>query len=380
MRDSYIIMALRFRNFSKIITQHEFQVLMTEEEFIQSRNVRYKCLKNHISELDENSFRNKTAPSKMKCMLSLCGKCNEHLTLLDKLETKAGDLGFKIMELEEDNLHVTYKCGCGAVNKSDTKSICRSSRTSSCPKCQNNPYKLNFDDVVISFEARGCRLLTRKEDFKNNKQLLEYICSCGSKGRMTYHALCRGRLCLECRVMRSKETSMERYGTDNPSKSDIIKQRIVDTNVRRHGVEYAMQLPAFFRKAQQTSFQRRKYVSPFGDIYMIMGYEDMCLDEIFEVYGDIQVLAGEDENIPVISYISNDGKEHTYYPDIYIPSLNMLLEVKSTYRYEQEKDAIIAKAEASSKLYDFQIVIYKNRRSDGKVFQGTFDELLKLEL
>jgi hypothetical protein len=104
------------------------------------------------------------------------------------------------------------------------------------------------------------------------------------------------------------------------------------------------------------------------------------LDEIFEIYGDIQVFVGEDENIPVIPYMKIDGKTHTYYPNIYIPSLNMLIEVKSSYQYEQEKDTVIAKAEASSKLYDFQIVIYKNRRHDGKVFQGTFDELLNLKL
>jgi len=33
-----------------------------------------------------------------------------------------------------------------------------------------------------------------------------------------------------------------------------------------------------------------------------------------------------------------DDKEHSYYPDIFIPSDNLIIEVKSDYTYEKDKE------------------------------------------
>jgi hypothetical protein len=288
------------------------------------------------------------------------------VNILEKVMNKAHALGFKIVELQDDNLHLTYKCRCGAVNASDTKSICRSSRTPNCQKCQNDKFKVCYDDIVQAFRNKGCQLLTKKDEYENNKQLLHYICECGNKeARITLHDLNRGRLCKICK-----------YGTDNPSKSDIVKQKIVDTNIERHGVEYVMQNPKFFKKAQQSSYKRRMYVSPFGKEYMILGYEDMYLDELFQTYGDILIYAGEDERIPVISYQMKDGSTHRYYPDIFIPSQNKVIEIKSSYFFDQEKESVLRKAEATSRMYDFEIVIYGHKKyKDNRLFSGGFSDL-----
>ena len=369
-------MAVRFRNFSKIISENCMELLCTEDEFTRTRIIQFKCGNNHISELEENSFRNKTAPKKLENALSLCGKCNIYLSVLKKVQDRAESLGFTILRLEEDNLTCTYLCSCGAENKSDVKSICRSSRTNKCPKCQNDNNKNTFEIVRKAFENSGCELLSSPSEYVNNRSILRYRCQCGAEAEKCFHEITRGRLCINCKVDRAKQTSVERFGTDNPSKSDIIKKKIVDTNIERHGVPYAMQHPAFFRKAQQSSYQRRLYKSPFGHQYTILGYEDLYLDEIFEKYGDITVYAGEDERIPVINYCLNDGVGRKYYPDIFIPSENKIIEIKRIYRFEQEKESVLAKAQATSMKFNFEIVVYKNRKSKEKVIQCGYQGLL----
>ena len=264
-----IVMGRRFRNFCNILSRHVCTVQTTEEEFHESRKIKFVCPQGHVSELDEYSFVNKTSPKKMATLKSICGKCNTHLTVLDKVSRKATTLGMTILLLEEDNLHLTYRCRCGAVHRSDTKSICKSSRTSTCPTCQNDANKVDYGTMKKAFDDAGCTLLTSKEDYKNNKQLLDYVCECGTISKIVYFDIRRGRRCRGCRVMRAKQTSLEAYGVDNPSKCDTIKDKIIKQNLAKYGVQYAMQCPDIFRRAQQSSFSRRIYTSPFGQTYNI---------------------------------------------------------------------------------------------------------------
>jgi hypothetical protein len=55
-------------------------------------------------------------------------------------------------------------------------------------------------------------------------------------------------------------------------------------------------------------------------------------------------------------------KQKVYFPDIYIPKQNLIIEVKSTYTYSKEYDKNIAKANATKNTgYNFEFWIY-----DGK--------------
>ena len=352
----------RFTNFCKKIREHDYKVVSTSQSFARDKLIEFECIEGHSSCMNENSFINKTATKSLQKLLSLCGKCNTHLHVLQKIQKRAEELEFKILRLYEDNLTVEYICKCGSINKSNVKALHQSRRTKSCPKCQNDPFKVLYTDLQKTFTDKGCELLTQPQEYKNNKQLLSYKCICGEIGTIVYNDLKRGRLCINCKLTRAKDTSFDKYGFDNPSKSDEIKQKIVNTNMERHGVAYAMQSPELFRKAQQSSFQRRKYVSPYGKEFMVMGYEDVFLEEFFKEYQNtVEIYGGEDIDIPVIDYEFN-GKNHKYYPDFYIPELNELIEIKSIYLYEKDTDEILAKAEASAKTYKYRLVVYKNRR------------------
>ena len=51
------------------------------------------------------------------------------------------------------------------------------------------------------------------------------------------------------------------------------------------------------------------------------------------------------KDVPKIWYSDIDGKKHRYYCDIYIPSENKIIEVKSTWTYKKELHMNILKSE-----------------------------------
>lgn len=56
----------------------------------------------------------------------------------------------------------------------------------------------------------------------------------------------------------------------------------------------------------------------------------------------------------------------------------MIVEVKSGYYFQKEKEVVKTKAVCASKDYNFQIVIYRNRKSKEKVYVGDVRGLMTL--
>ena len=67
-------------------------------------------------------------------------------------------------------------------------------------------------------------------------------------------------------------------------------------------------------------------------------------------------------NVPTIWYNDETGKKHRYYVDIFIPSQNRCIEVKSPWTEQINKDNIFLKQQAGKELgYNYEIWVY-----DGK--------------
>lgn len=153
-----------------------------------------------------------------------------------------------------------------------------------------------------------------------------------------------------------KKKMMEEYGSEYFINSSAFKDKMMAT----YGVQNAMQSPELLSKALYTMFSTKKYQMPSGNIVIIQGYENFALDDLLE-----SGIAEEDivvgcKNVPRIKYMYQD-KEHVYYPDIYVKSENLLIEVKSMYTYHRDRDKNICKFQKSSKEYNFELWVY-----DGK--------------
>jgi hypothetical protein len=107
-------------------------------------------------------------------------------------------------------------------------------------------------------ESVGCELISvDSEEFVLNANKVTYNCFCGNQGENLWRYFKTGSRCKQCTLDAIKETCMTRYGSDNPSKSEEIKQKIRDVMMERYGVEYAMQLEEFAKKSSDTNKKNR---------------------------------------------------------------------------------------------------------------------------
>lgn len=113
---------------------------------------------------------------------------------------------------------------------------------------------------------------------------------------------------------------------------------------------------------KQSHFKYKQYVMPSGKSVMYQGYENIALDQLLLLY-DENNIENKRENVPTIKYIQK-SKIHYYYPDIYIKSENLIIEVKSTWTYKKGLIKNILKALAAKKSgYKFEFWIYDDKKN-----------------
>lgn len=128
----------------------------------------------------------------------------------------------------------------------------------------------------------------------------------------------------ECRE-KVRQTVQERYGVDNVSQLEEIKLQKEETCLKNHGVRHINQSGKY-----NFGYNYKDYILPSGKIIKIQGYENYLLDELLKEYDESDILT-ERKSMPELWYIGTDGKEHRYFPDVYVPKTNTIYEVKSEY-------------------------------------------------
>jgi len=130
------------------------------------------------------------------------------------------------------------------------------------------------------------------------------------------------------------------------------------------------QLESFYEGWQEPrgdgegGYKEYNYVSSNGRRYKgLQGCERFYIDS--QEYRDENIVHGRDM-VPVIKYIF-EGKEHSYYPDFYVPHERMLVEVKSRYTLKAELERNKAKMNACKQMgYRFEFRVYNKDGSRGR--------------
>ena len=113
----------------------------------------------------------------------------------------------------------------------------------------------------------------------------------------------------------------------------------------------------------KSSFTKKDYIFQSGRIDKIQGYENFALDELIinEKIDESDIITGC-KNVPKIWYTDKLGKKHRHYVDIFIPSQNKCIEVKSLWTYKQQINSVLLKQNAAKELgYNYEFWIYDNK-------------------
>ena len=164
------------------------------------------------------------------------------------------------------------------------------------------------------------------------------------------------------------ETSLKNWGVEYPSQNEEIKNKMIETSLKNWGVEYPMQNNIIMSKNVKHNYNKKEYIMPSNKIIQIQGYENFALDELIinEKIDESDIITGA-KNVPTIWYYHENGKKHRHYVDIFIPSQNRCVEVKSTWTAEKNKHNIFLKQKAAKELgYKYEIWVYNSKKE--KIF------------
>ena len=288
----------------------------------------------------------------------MCYECDKQL-YLKGIESKYEEHGCILLDkdkaLEITNksyspIPLLFKCECG--NDKCSKTFNAFCITPHCDECTAKLKKIQYKNHSISYaemkrflEERGYIIITTEDEYVN-----------GSTGAL---AFCPRKH--KCHVHRNQLNS----GSSCCSKCG--NEERVKTMLAKYGVTNSMHNPESLLKMLRNSACYKIYIFPSGQETMIQGYEHFCLNDLLKIgikeEEIVTQLDREDSTIkmPVIPY-KQKGRNRKYYPDFYIPHLNVIIEVKSIYTFERDPDKNLLKKEACIQQgYKFEFYFYNHK-------------------
>jgi len=162
---------------------------------------------------------------------------------------------------------------------------------------------------------------------------------------------------------KTKQTNLKKYGVEFVMQCKIVKDKSKETSLKNYGVEHPSQNAEYAEKHGKNCYNKKEYTYPSGNVIKIQGYENYALDFLLqnENINEEDIVTGC-KNVPTIWYMDENGKKHRHYVDIFIPSQNRCIEVKSTWTAEKKKDFIFLKQNAAKELgHMYEIWVYDRK-------------------
>jgi hypothetical protein len=187
-----------------------------------------------------------------------------------------------------------------------------------------------------------------------------------------------------------KETNLNRYGNENPMGNVDIREKRRKTMIKRYGTEHAlrvknfrdsaiinnrstllkkygvdhnMHIPEVFDKYQRSCYTTSIYKNT--DIIYQASYELDFLERYYDKYTDVR-------RADPIKYEYHSTSK-IYYPDFYIPSLNLIIECKNSYLSKRDKEILDAKKKAClSNGFNYVMIIDKDYAEFDKMLNDLY--------
>ena len=158
-----------------------------------------------------------------------------------------------------------------------------------------------------------------------------------------------------------KSTSLERFGQTNAMKNESIKEKYRQGCLESFGFESPLQNPEISEKMMKSCFNLKEYTFPSGKVVQIQGYERFGINDLLNIekLGEDDIIVSRKE-VPEIWYDDVDGINRRYFVDLYIPSQNRCIEIKSSWTVK--KDYVFEKQKAMKDAgYKCEIWVYDDK-------------------
>jgi hypothetical protein len=122
----------------------------------------------------------------------------------------------------------------------------------------------NYELLLKVLERDGAKINEKIELPKriNSTCYIDFICNCGKEEKKAFRSIYEyiGAFCKACvdmnRVIKLKQTNLERYGVENISQLESIKKKKEETCLQNNGVKYYMQSEKLKQKAINTNLEK----------------------------------------------------------------------------------------------------------------------------
>lgn len=229
------------------------------------------------------------------------------------------------------------------INHGDENYYNKELRKQTCLAKYGVDHHLKSNIIRNKMKQTNLKLYGVEESFLSNNNIEKSKQTCLKKYGVKYH--------IQSNIVKTKiyKTNLERYGVEQTFNSPEIRNKIKTTNLERYGVEHPMQNAEIFKKAFKAGLEIKQYKNT--NLTYQGSYEFDFLEKFYSII--------EIKNGPSISYKFN-GIERIYHSDFYMPKLNLIIEIKSSYLYKKDKQQLLCKKQGCiDNGYNFLMIIDK---------------------
>jgi endogenous inhibitor of DNA gyrase (YacG/DUF329 family) len=222
-------------------------------------------------------------------------------------------------------------------------------------KCQSKDMSLNaikmWKDIGKQITKKKEKTNLKRYGVKHNmqrKEIIDQVKKTNLKRYGVENVINNKKIFKKAKNKREK-TCIKEYGVKNYFQVKEVKEKIKNTFLEKYGVESPLQNIEIFTKKEHHSFY--SHLHPCG-LYYRGSYEKDFLDNYFN---KIKIERG-------LSFkYEENGKIRVYHSDFYIPSQNLIIEIKNSYLAKRFENNIKLKQLAVLKEgYKWIMIIDKN--------------------
>jgi hypothetical protein len=164
---------------------------------------------------------------------------------------------------------------------------------------------------------------------------------------------------------KAKQTNLKKYGFEYAIQNQEVKDKIKETNNKRYGVDNPMQNSEVSLRVSKRAYKLKDYILPNNEVVKVQGYEPMALDKIFKEWRiDVNDVILDRDEVPEIWWFDDNGNKRRYFPDIFIITKNLIIEVKSNWTFYKKQKETQNKLQATRELGYNTILWVINNKGD----------------